>query len=460
MRIYNISNNINFGYNRDLNEKVKTKLQNDKANKKINEKLLQLNDICNDVEEELKTASANSDWTTVNHYEDMFNVLKPYLANQFDIMYPKLNYRRTEIDTYKEELTELSKNHDNPEYEWLEETIENLQIDEEFMGNDFEAPNLEQLFMGDLMTGVGEGEKSEAQEVSDYVEKFEPNEYTPKGFDSLGGMKDLKETLTDKIIIPMKNPELAKLDEIEYGKKNPRGFLFYGPPGCGKTSIAQALSMEAEVPMFKPKVIDNEGASYVNGAATNMKMAYEFIKKYAKEHETPVIMFIDEIESLAGDRQGGSTGSKEDDKLVSTLLPILEDARGNNIIVIGATNKYELLDDAVKSRMEDKIYIGLPNKETRESVLAVHLSKRSKGRSLAENSEELAKVAEMTKGFSNRDIAILVDKAAGIARKDGRRDIKAEDFIIPVKNNQNMKVKEHLYKDEDAMPKAGFNIGK
>ena len=458
MRIYGVSNNINFGYNKELNDKIKARLQSDKANQKINERFLQLNDICNSVEEELKSASANSDWTTISHYEDMFSTLKPFLSNQFDMMYPKMKYRKKEIDTYKEELASL--NNENSEYEWLEETIENLQIDEEFYGDEFEALDVEKLIMGDLMTAVQNGEKSEAQEVSDYVEKFEPNEYTPKGFDSLGGMKELKEILTDKIIIPMKNPELAKLDEIEFGKKNPRGFLFYGPPGCGKTSIAQALAMEAEVPMFKPKVIDNEGASYVNGAATNMKMAYEFIKNYAKSQETPVIMFIDEIESLAGDRQGGSTGSKEDDKLVSTLLPILEDARGNNIIVIGATNKYELLDDAVKSRMEDKIYIGLPNKETRESVLSVHLSKRSKGKSLAENPEELAKVADITKGFSNRDIAILVDKAAGIARKDGRRDIKAEDFVIPVKNNQNMKVKEHLYKDEESMPKAGFNIGK
>jgi len=456
MRIYSISNNINFGYNRDLNEKVKSRLKNDTKNQEVNAQILQLNEICNNAEDKLKEASLKNDWVSMSYYEDMFNTLKPYLANQFVVMYPKLNYRQKEIETYKQELTEL--NNESSEYEWLENAIENLQIDEIFAGEG-EIPEAPDIFMlSDVNEPVNDApEENETQEVSDYVEKFEQNAFSPKGFDSLGGMKELKETLTDKIILPLKNPELAKLDEIEYGKKAPRGFLFYGPPGCGKTYITQALAAEAGVPMFKPKVIDNEGASYVNGAATNMKMAYEYIKNYAKNNNTPVIMFFDEMESLAANREGGSTGSKEDDKLVSTLLPILEEARGNNIIVIGATNKYELLDDAVKSRMEDKTYIGLPDDDTRERVLKIHLSKFSKGKALAEDAEALAKVVKITHGFSNRDISILVDKAATIARKNGRRDIKAEDFIKPVKENQNMKVKEQWYKDNQSVPSAGFN---
>lgn len=454
MRVYNISNNINFGYDKDLNERVKARLKKDTKNKEVNTSIIQLNEICNNAEDKLKEASLKHDWVSMSYYEDMFNVLKPYLANLFSEMYPKLHYRQKEIDCYKKELSKL--NNENSEYEWLENAIENLEIDETFSGDDnYKEPDMG--MSSDVKEAIKDAADSNASEISEYVEKFEPNEFSPKGFDSIGGMKELKETLTDKIIFPLKNPELAKLDEIEYGKKAPRGFLFYGPPGCGKTYITQALAAEAGVPMFRPKVIDKEGASYVNGAATNMKMAYDYIKNYAKNNGTPVIMFLDEMESIAANREGGSVGSKEDDKLVSTLLPILEDARGNNIIVIGATNKYELLDDAVKSRMEDKTYIGLPDDGTRERVLKIQLSKFSKGKALAEDAEALAKVVKITHGFSNRDISILVDKAATIARKNGRRDIKAEDFIKPVKENQNMKVKEQWYKDNQSVPSAGFN---
>ena len=90
MRIYSISNNINFGYNRDLNEKVKSRLKNDTKNQEVNAQILQLNEICNNAEDKLKEASLKNDWVSMSYYEDMFNTLKPYLANQFVVMYPKL----------------------------------------------------------------------------------------------------------------------------------------------------------------------------------------------------------------------------------------------------------------------------------------------------------------------------------------------------------------------------------
>lgn len=267
-------------------------------------------------------------------------------------------------------------------------------------------------------------------------------------------MDEIKETLSDKVIFPILNPEEAKLDEVEYGKKAPRGELFYGPPGCGKTSVIEAVSMESGVPLYKLK-ISKSGSIYVNGSAKNVQEAYEYVKNIAKETGKPVFLAMDEMESMTAKRDGNT--HDENNKLVGTLLQIIEEARGNNVIILGATNYYEMLDDAIKSRFDDKIYIGLPDEDTRRSVLKIHLNRRTKGQALAQNEEELDKVVKLTKGFSNRDIAILTDKAALIARADNRRDIIADDYIQPVKENQNMKVKEDLYKDKSSRLTIGFN---
>ena len=123
----------------------------------------------------------------------------------------------------------------------------------------------------------------------------------------------------------------------------------------------------------------------------------------------------------------------------------------------GFSSGFDQLDDAINSRFEDKIYIGLPDDETRKAVLKVLLKRRTKGVALADNDEELAKVVKLTNGFSNRDLTILTDKASLIARKDNRRDIMASDFIQPVNENQNMKVKEREYMARQTRPTVGFN---
>ena len=193
----------------------------------------------------------------------------------------------------------------------------------------------------------------------------------------------------------------------------------------------------------------------MNGSANNVQQAYEQAAKIAEESGKPVFLAMDEMESMTSKRKGGETGA-EDDKMVSTLLQIIEEARGRNVIILGATNCFDQLDDAIKSRFEDKIYIGLPDDDTRKAVLKVLLKRRTKGVPLSENEEELNKVVQLTKGFSNRDLTILTDKASLIARKDNRRDIMASDFIVPVKENQNMKIKEQDYMSKQTRPAIGF----
>ena len=138
------------------------------------------------------------------------------------------------------------------------------------------------------------------------------------------------------------------------------------------------------------------------------------------------------------------------------LLPILENARGDNIFVIIATNKPKILDPAVKSRVR-QVYVGLPDEKTRKEVFSLHLSTGTKGKTLANDESALGRIAKLTKGYSNRDISKIVEEAFDIARKDGRRDV-AEDDIIKAKKNCDIElVDENLYKNNDQpYPRVGY----
>lgn len=464
MRIQNISNTVNFGYNKQLNDTVNKKLENAKGNRELAHTLLTLNRFCNDTEDKLRKAEQAKNQRLVDMYTTLFVNIKPLVTEQLNARFPALNYRKNEIQTYQNEVN--SKNIKD-EFHWMKETLDVLNEDAEMEESlrsmsdkeladrvRAEQNSSEKIIKPENKITTNQP-KTKSAAGAKYVEKFVPTEYSPTGFDSLGGMQEIKEALVDKIIFPLNNPEMAKLDEIEYGKKNPRGELFFGPPGCGKTAIMQALAAESGIPMYNLKIA-KAGSKYVNESATNVQDAYEYLAQVAEETGKPVFMVMDEMESMTSKRKGGENGV-EDDKLVSTLLQIIEEARGRNVIILGATNCFDQLDDAIKSRFDDKIYIGLPDDETRKSVLKVLLNRRTKGVKLASNEEELAKVVQMTKGFSNRDLTILTDKAALNARKDNRRDMIASDFEIPVRDNQNMKVKESKYQASQTRPAVGFS---
>lgn len=454
MRIHGIAGSVNFGYNKQLNDTANQKLKNAKGNKELAQTLLDMNNFTNGIEDKLRKAEQAGNTRLIDIYSALFYSIKPVIAEQLDARFPKLNYRQIEADTYKQEID--SRNIKD-EFHWLP-IIKNALLGGQKL---FVVVQQEEFPENIGMTGLQQSEpeeksKNPAKSHSglEFVEKFTPDEYSPKGFSSLGGMYEVKEILYDKVIYPLQHPEEAKLDEEEYGKKTPRGELLYGPPGCGKTVLMQALSAESGLPLYKLKIA-KAGSKYVNESAINVQKAYDYVVQQAQESGKPVLFAMDEMESMTKQRSGSEHNS-EDDKLVSTLLQIIENARGKNVIVLGATNYFDQLDDAIKSRFEDKIYIGLPDEATRKEVLKVLLNSRTKGISLAQNDPELNKVVSLTKGFSNRDLTILTDKAALIARKDNRRDITADDFIIPVNQNQNIKVKESQYKAKEIAKPIGF----
>ena len=128
MRIHSIAN-ISFGYNKELNEKVNNKLKYAKGNKELAKTLLDMNNLCNSTEDRLREAEKDKKQNLVEMYSSLFIPLKPIVADQLEYRFPLLNYRKTELEGYKNELESRKI---NDEYHWLREISEELELDEEF----------------------------------------------------------------------------------------------------------------------------------------------------------------------------------------------------------------------------------------------------------------------------------------------------------------------------------------
>jgi ATP-dependent metalloprotease FtsH len=203
----------------------------------------------------------------------------------------------------------------------------------------------------------------------------------------------------------------------DFGIKLPKGVLLVGPPGVGKTLIAKAVAGEAGVPFFY-----QSGSSfvqmYVGVGAKRVRDLFNKAKSMA-----PSIIFIDEIDAI-----GKARGNLRNDEREATLNQLLTEMDGfedsSGVIVIGATNKIELLDDALlrPGRFDRRIYVGLPGLRDRLEILKVHLKdKPFQG--------DLHAIAQITVGFSGAALAALVNEASIHALKNNKKYIDESDFF-------------------------------
>ena len=205
------------------------------------------------------------------------------------------------------------------------------------------------------------------------------------------------------------------------GAVGPKGVLMVGPPGTGKTLLAKAVAGEAGVPFFALS-----GSSFVEMfvgvGASRVRSLFTDARKHA-----PSIIFIDEIDAIGGRRGPGGFGSN--DEREQTLNQLLSDMDGfepgASVVVMGATNRAEILDTALlrPGRFDRTVEIPLPNQKERMAILAIH----GRGKKLGPD-VDLDTVSRGTPGFSGADLANLVNEAAINAVRSGRDVLSAADF--------------------------------
>jgi len=239
-------------------------------------------------------------------------------------------------------------------------------------------------------------------------------------FKDVAGVEEAKEELKE-VVEFLKEPQ--KFHKL--GAKIPRGVLLLGPPGCGKTLLARATSGEAGVPFFH--ISGSEFVEmFVGVGASRVRDLFNQAKK-----NTPSIVFIDEIDAV-GRHRGAGLGGGHDER-EQTLNQILVEMDGfdqrDNVIVIAATNRPDVLDPALlrPGRFDRRVIIDLPDIKDRIEILKVHA--RQKPITADVNLET---IAQRTPGFSGADLANLINEAAILAGRNNKHTVTMDDLLVSI----------------------------
>jgi len=240
-------------------------------------------------------------------------------------------------------------------------------------------------------------------------------------WDSIGGLEQTKRELQEMILYPIEHPEKFE----KFGMQPSRGVLFYGPPGCGKTMLAKAVATECSanfVSIKGPELL----TMWFGESEANVREVFDKARSAA-----PCVLFFDELDSI-GTARGGSGGAG--DRVMNQLLTEIDGVGvKKNVFFVGATNRPELLDDALlrPGRLDQLIYIPLPDRPARQGILESTLKKSP----IAPN-VSLSFIGELTDGFSGADLAELCQRAAKAAIRDAiaADELKGDDMDVDENN--------------------------
>jgi len=255
--------------------------------------------------------------------------------------------------------------------------------------------------------------------------KYEPIEEVKRAlegiprvtWEDIGDLEEVKEKLREIVELPMRHPEIFR----HLGIEPPKGILLYGPPGVGKTLLAKALANEVGayfIAINGPEIM----SKFYGESEERLREVF----KKAQEN-APAIIFIDEIDAIAPKRS--EVVGEVEKRVVAQLLTLMDglQSRGR-VVVIGATNRIEAVDPALRrpGRFDREIEIPPPDRRARKEILAVH----TRNVPLAED-VDLDKLADMTHGYTGADLAALVKEAAMSALRRFLRD-KTIDLSKPI----------------------------
>ena len=218
-------------------------------------------------------------------------------------------------------------------------------------------------------------------------------------WEDIGALEEAKQELKEAVEWPLK---FGKVFE-HMNAKPPKGILLYGPPGTGKTMLAKAVATESEANFIAVK-----GPEFLNKWVGESEKAVRETFRKARQ-ASPCVIFMDEIDSIAPERGSGNGDSNVTERVISQMLTEMDGLESlNNVVVIAATNRPDIMDPALlrPGRFDKSIYIGPPDKDSRRSIFGIH----TKGRPLADD-VDLDDLAERTDGCTGADIAAICNEA-------------------------------------------------
>lgn len=217
-------------------------------------------------------------------------------------------------------------------------------------------------------------------------------------YDDVGGMSETIRQLREMVELPLRYPELF----TRLGVDPPKGVLLHGPPGTGKTRLAQAVANESDANFFLVNGPEIMGSAY-GESEKRLREVFEEAEK-----NSPAIVFIDEIDSIAPKRQ--NVQGEAEKRLVAQLLTLMDGLQTRaNLVVIAATNRPDAIDEALRrpGRFDREIIVGVPDESGRKEILAIH----TRGMPL-DDAIDLKELARTTHGFVGADLAALAREAA------------------------------------------------
>jgi len=234
-------------------------------------------------------------------------------------------------------------------------------------------------------------------------------------FDDIAGLRHAKQDLAE-IIDFLQNPEKFRA----IGAHMPKGILMIGPPGTGKTLLAKATAAEAGVPFFS---ITGSAfvEMFVGVGASRVRDMFQEARKVA-----PALIFIDEIDSVGRARSNVGIGNDEREQTLNQILAEMDGFSAEEaVVVIAATNRPDILDTALTrpGRFDRKVVLDLPQREARLDILRVHARKVAMAEEV-----DLEQIAAGTVGFSGADLANLINEAALLAAREGKKRVEGSDL--------------------------------